>query len=122
MPKESYTPTPLSELLVHLRERQGLSTWMLAQASGIDRSNIRRIESGQVSNITTETMQKLATALDTDIEDFYEAHWKTTGQPLPSMPTYFRTKYHELSDEQIAAVEQFVDNLSEQARRDQQAK
>lgn len=113
MPRESYEPTPLSELLVRLRKERGLSTWGLAQASGIDRSNIRRIESGQISNIAEATMQRLAEALDVEVEEFYEAHWETTKQPLPSLPTYFRSKYEHLSDEQIAAVENLVDHFAE---------
>lgn len=111
------TPTPLSRLLSGLRHGAGLTTWALAQRSGIDRSNIRRIESGTVSNITVSTMQKLADALDVEVERFYEAHWETTGQPLPSLPTYFRTKYRELSDRQIAEIEEFVADLQSRGRR-----
>ncbi len=104
-------PTPLSQLLIDLRTAADLTTWALAQRSGIDRSNIRRIESGAVSNLTPATMQKLADALDVEVERFYEAHWQTTGQPLPSLPTYFRTKYDALNDEQIAQIENFVEQL-----------
>jgi transcriptional regulator with XRE-family HTH domain len=104
-------PTALASLVTGLRKAAGISTWTLAQRSGIDRSNIRRIESGVVSNITVATMQKLAAALDVDVERFYEAHWETTGQTLPSLATYFRTKYRQLSDHQIAQIEEFVAEL-----------
>lgn len=110
------TPTPLSRLLSGLRHEAGLTTWALARRSGIDRSNIRRIESGTVSNITVVTMQKLADALEVEVERFYEAHWETTGQPLPSLPTYFRTKYRQLSDRQIAEIEEFVAELRDRDR------
>lgn len=113
--KETPTPTPLSTLLIDLRNTTGMSTWALAQRSGIDRSNIRRIESGVVVNVTPATMQKLADALDVEVERFYEAHWQTTGQPLPSLPTYFRTKYHDLDDDQIAQIEHFVDHLQDES-------
>jgi transcriptional regulator with XRE-family HTH domain len=103
--------TPLSRLLSSLREEAGLSTWALAKRSGIDRSNIRRIETGVVANVTVATMQKLADGLDVEVERFYEAHWETTGQPLPSLPTYFRTKYRNLNDRQIAQIEEFVADL-----------
>ena len=103
--------TPLASLVAGLRKAAGISTWTLAQRSGIDRSNIRRIESGLVSNITVVTMQKLAAALGVDVERFYEAHWETTGQTLPSLPTYFRTKYRQLNDHQIAQIEEFVAEL-----------
>lgn len=113
--KDTPTPTPLSTLLIELRTAAEMSTWALAQKSGIDRSNIRRIESGVVSNLAPATMQKLADALDVEVERFYEAHWQTTGQPLPSLPTYFRTKYHALNDQQIAQIEDFVDQLQDQS-------
>jgi transcriptional regulator with XRE-family HTH domain len=112
--KETPTPTPLSALLIELRTAADLSTWALAQRSGIDRSNIRRIESGVVANVTPATMQKLADALDVEVERFYEAHWQTTGQPLPSLPTYFRTKYHGLNDQQIAQIEDYVEHLQDE--------
>jgi transcriptional regulator with XRE-family HTH domain len=108
---EKNNSTPLGSLVAGLRKAAGISTWTLAQRSGIDRSNIRRIESGVVSNITVATMQKLATALDIDVERFYEAHWETTGRTLPSLPTYFRTKYRQLSDHQIGQIEEFVAEL-----------
>jgi len=96
-------------------QRPPLDRRQVAQRSGIDRSNIRRIESGVVVNVTPATMQKLADALDVEVERFYEAHWQTTGQPLPSLPTYFRTKYHDLDDDQIAQIEHFVDHLQDES-------
>jgi len=107
-------PTPLSRLLTELRTAANMTTWALAQRSGIDRSNIRRYESGVASNLTPATMQKLADALDVEVERLYEAHWQTTGQPLPSLPTYFRTKYGGFNDQQIARIEAFVEQLHDQ--------
>jgi hypothetical protein len=51
-----------------------------------------------------------------DAQRFYEAHWETTGQPLPSLPVYFRAKYHHLDDEQIARIEEFVADLDTDTR------
>ncbi len=110
------TPTPLSRLLITLRKQADLSTWVLAQRSGIDRANIRRIESGAAVDVTVGTMHKLADALDVEVERFYEAHWETTGRPLPSLPTYFRTKYKHLDDGQIAEIERFVADLDAKDR------
>lgn len=116
--ENSPAPTPLATLLIQLRQKAGISTWVLAQRSGINRSNIRRIEAGTVTDPTPATMQKLADALDVEVERFYEAHWATTGRrPLPSLPTYFRTKYRHLNDRQIAQIEQFVAHLDQSSRK-----
>lgn len=111
MKDRSPTRTPLALLLEGLRTDAGLSQYALAAKCGFDRSNIRRIEDGTVADITEDTMRTLADALDIDIERFYEAHWLTTRRPLPSLPTYFRSKYHDLTPAQIAKVEAMVDTM-----------
>ncbi|MBF6171284.1 helix-turn-helix domain-containing protein [Nocardia blacklockiae] len=106
--------TPLGELLKMLREKRGLTHYALQERSGIDRSNLRRIESGILAHVKPATLERLADALDVDVEDFYEAHWETTGQPLPSIPTYFRTKHRYLTDGDIAKIEEFVQRTEEE--------
>lgn len=112
--KQGSEPTPLGELLKALREERGLTHYALQERSGIDRSNLRRIESGILAHVKPATLERLADALDVDVEDFYEAHWKTTGQPLPSIPTYFRTKHCFLTDGDIAKIEAFVQRTEEE--------
>ena len=46
-----------------LRERRGLTMQELAEKSGISKSSIYRIENGTQTNITSETIDKLAHAL-----------------------------------------------------------
>lgn len=108
---ETATPTPLSELLIALRADKKMNRYTLEQRSGVNHTNIRRIETGEISDITPALMQRLADALDVDVEQFYEAHWKTTGRPLPSLPTYFRTKYKKLTTTQIKQVEELVESM-----------
>ncbi|MFR9772428.1 helix-turn-helix domain-containing protein [Nocardia sp. SC052] len=112
--KQGSESTPLGELLKMLREERGLTHYALQERSGIDRSNLRRIESGILAHVKPATLDKLADALDVDVEDFYEAHWETTGQPLPSIPTYFRTKHRYLTDGDIAKIEDFVQRTEEE--------
>ncbi|UGT64437.1 helix-turn-helix domain-containing protein [Nocardia asteroides] len=106
--------TPLGELLKKLREERGLTYYALQERTGIERTNIRRIEVGTLSNVKPATLERLADALDVDVEDFYEAHWKTTSQPLPSLPTYFRTKHRYLTEGDIAKIENFVQRTEEE--------
>ncbi|KSU53333.1 hypothetical protein AS181_22135 [Gordonia sp. SGD-V-85] len=85
----------------------------LATRSGYDRSNLRRVEEGKMS-LTPETAQKLAEALDVDVEVFYDAIWQTSDDPLPSLPVYFRHRYQDLTPEQISEVEAMVNAMHRQ--------
>ena len=49
----------------------------------------------------------LHAALDVEPELLYDAVWKDTGDVLPSLTTYFRSKF-SMSDDQIAIVKQFL--------------
>ncbi|RYY39029.1 MAG: XRE family transcriptional regulator [Chitinophagaceae bacterium] len=56
--------------LRQLRELRGLSQLDLELASGINRTEISRIENGQ-KNIELATIVRLAIALDVDLKDFF---------------------------------------------------
>lgn len=83
----------------------------LAARSGYERSNLRRIEAGKIVNLAHHNIRKLADALDADIEDFYDAIWQDTQEPLPSLPIYFRHRYRDLTTEQIAEIERIVTDM-----------
>lgn len=83
----------------------------LSRRSGYDRSNLRRIEAGLINSIAPETTQKLADALDADVEAFHDAIWKGDNTYLPSLPTFFRTKYKTLTPAQITEVEELVEQM-----------
>ena len=102
---------PLGTLVRRLRQEAGLSMFELAKRSGYDRSNLRRLEEGAINAIAPDTARKLADALDADVEEFYEAIWEADKTYLPSLPTFFRHKYHNLTSEQIAEVEGLVDQM-----------
>jgi transcriptional regulator with XRE-family HTH domain len=109
MPEDS-TPTPLAKLIHTLRTEAGLSMYELEQRSGVGRSQLHRLEHGQTTNPGMPQLQKLARALDTDVEELYEAVWQTNQQPLPSMPTYFRSRY-ALTREQIEQMQSLLDTF-----------
>lgn len=100
---------PLAERIEELRRAAGLSLYELARRSGVNRSQLTRITQGETRQPATETLNGLARALEIDPEDLYDLA-SATG-PLPSLPTYFRSKY-QLTDEQIAAVERTVNDVS----------
>lgn len=57
--------------LRELREKEGLTQLDLEIQSGINRTEISRIENGQ-KNIEFMTIVKLAVALDIDLKDFFK--------------------------------------------------
>lgn len=54
-----------------LRESAGITQTELAQKSGISRTTLNRMESGQIKVTTTRTLSKLASALGVCVEDLF---------------------------------------------------
>lgn len=109
-------PGPLGSKLAALREQAGITLYELEKRSGINRPKLMRIETGEIRQPTTETLNKLAAALEVDPEEFFDAAWAESDGPLPSLPTYFRSKFH-LTDEQIAAVERTIKRIEQKPDR-----
>ena len=99
--------------LRELRRQTGISVTALAEQSGISRSNLHRLEAGEIAEPPIETLNTLARALDVEPEELYDLAWQTdaTSSPLPSLPTYFRAKY-QLDDDQIAALERTLKRVA----------
>lgn len=54
-----------------LREEAGITQTDLAEKSGISRTTLNRLESGQIKVTTTRTLSKLAVALGVCVEDLF---------------------------------------------------
>lgn len=107
--------TGLGNLLREAREGRGLSIRQLAEASGVDKALISRLEAGMRKAPEHSTLNRLATALAIDAEDLYEAAGYFADRTLPSLPVYFRSKF-ALSDEQIAEVQRAVEEITHQSQ------
>lgn len=96
-----------------LRRQCGISVVDMAEKTGISRSNLHRLEAGEIAEPSIETLNTLANALDVEPEDLYDLAWTTnaTNTGLPSLPTYFRAKY-DLDDDQIKAVERALKRVT----------
>ena len=55
------------------RESQGMTQEELSKKSGVSRNLIARLESGGITNTTTETLLKLAKALGVTVEALFFA-------------------------------------------------
>ena len=54
-----------------IRESKGMNITDLANASGITRQTIYRLENEDSDNINTKTLKALANALDAKVTDFF---------------------------------------------------
>ena len=57
--------------LREIRESKGMNITDLANASGITRQTIYRLENEENENINTKTLKALANALDAKVTDFF---------------------------------------------------
>jgi transcriptional regulator with XRE-family HTH domain len=107
----------LVALLRKRREELGLSARQVAFKAGIDPGSITWLEQGKVAQPRFETVRALAEALDLPLADVYAAaNWLPEGE-LPSLRPYMRAKYgDDLSDDDLAKVERYVQRLSRQSR------
>jgi transcriptional regulator with XRE-family HTH domain len=83
----------LGRLLLHHRHTAELSQDRLAAATGLDKGTVSRIERGEIEAPNATTLQRLAAALGTDVEDYYVLAGYLSPQGLPSLGVYLRTKY-----------------------------
>lgn len=58
--------------LKELREKEKLTQKQLAEKSGVSLNLIARIESGELKSTSTNTLFKLAKALNTNVEYFFK--------------------------------------------------
>jgi len=70
----------INEKLKKIRKERGLSLRALAKKSGISKSTLNDIENGK-SNPTTETLAKIAKALDIKISDFFRTENDSENDP-----------------------------------------
>lgn len=54
-----------------IRERKGISAYKLSQLSGVNQATISYLESGKRQTANSETVNKLANALNVEINDLY---------------------------------------------------
>ena len=107
------TKQTLASTLKRLRQRAGLSLRDLETDSGVARSIISRIESGEYLNTRPATLTRLATALNVDASELLTAAGYTASQAeaLPPIGAYLRTKYGHLSAESRQQLSDFLEQL-----------
>lgn len=92
----------------------------LADASGITQATISRIESGEVKQLKSESLRKLAEALDVTVDYLVGKTDKLTPNDIvESDPTakYIFRGYEKLSAKEREQVKDFVRFLEEQKKK-----
>jgi len=102
----------LRTALQRARAISGLSLRQVAERSGLTKATISRLENGQIASPKPDHLQRLARALEVDVEDFYAAAGFMTPTGLPGLQPYLRTKYG-LGTEAASRVEGYVQSLQE---------
>jgi transcriptional regulator with XRE-family HTH domain len=100
----------LGAVLRSLRETAGLSVRALANESGVDIANISRTERGEATP-KRESLERLAQALNADPADLLTLAGYATGEALPSMTPYLRTKYGHLPAAKRREVAEFFERI-----------
>lgn len=86
----------LARMLKTARQERGLSAREVAKRSGMNDSNVVRLEQGAILNPRPETLKSLADVLDLDLADVYATIGYVQPEGLPNFTPYLRTKYSDL--------------------------
>lgn len=100
----------LSAALRAHRSRAGMTVRQLAQKSGLTSSTLSRLETGQIETPRPEHLQRLARALDVDIEDLYAVAGYLMPEGLPELRPYLRAKYG-LPDQAARQLDEYFQAL-----------
>ena len=97
----------VGEMLAIARIALGISANELARRSGVNVSNVSRIETGQTAQPSPDTLRQLGDALGLDWADLFAAAGYEQPKTLPTIKPYLRSKYPDLPEaalQQIAKI------------------
>jgi len=102
----------LGKLIAREREKQGLSLETLGNAAGGTRATIMRLERGEFGRPDPEKLQRIARALDVDVENIFALAGYTPSDGLPGFGPYLEAKYgDELSASARKELERHFNRL-----------
>jgi transcriptional regulator with XRE-family HTH domain len=104
----------LGRLIYQHRMAAGMSQEVLAKAAQMHLSTISRIESGAFESPDPLKLQRLASALGTDAEDYFALAGYFTPHGLPGLAPYLRAKFGA-APEVVREVESYFDWLQQRS-------
>ena len=107
------TKETLAEGLVRLRQATGLSLRQVEEQTGIDRSILSRLESGEKRQPSPGTLTKLASTLGVTPGELFTLAGYTSSEAdvLPDIRPYLRSKYGHLSKTAQDDLAAFLERL-----------
>jgi len=100
----------LGQLIARERKRRGLSLEALGQEAGGTRATILRLERGEFARPDPEKLQRIARALELDVEDLFALAGYTASESLPNLGPYLRTKFAgDLSTKDREDIERYIE-------------
>lgn len=102
----------LGQFLRQRREELGLSTRQLSKQTGVNDVTIARIERGEFSAPRPDKLSKIAEALGVSLADVFAMADYVTPADLPTFTPYLRSKYRDLPDDAVDAIERYAAKLA----------
>lgn len=102
----------LGSLITKERTSRKMTQRDLAAASGVSLSTVFHLEQGDFNRPDPDKLQRVAQALELEVEDFFTLAGYTPQDGLPSLGPYLRKKYEgELSATDRKKLERFFEEL-----------
>ena len=101
-----------------LRQQQGLTLRGLAATAKVDHSWLGKLELGHYESPDPRALYRLARALEVEVNELYLAAGYASGEGLPELDLYLRSKY-DLPDEAVAQLLAHFDLIKEKYRANQ---
>ncbi len=113
------TALQLGRLLRRHRARAGLSLEGASAAAKLDKSTLSRLEQGLIESPDPQKLQRLASVLGTEVEDYYALAGYLSPTGLPSFAPYLRAKF-DATPEVANDVENYFNWRKAQTEQDEQ--
>lgn len=102
----------LGKVLRARREMLGLSLRQMGKLAKMPDVTVLRFEQGVFAAPAPDKLARLAAALGLTLADVYALADYAVPNDLPSFTPYLRTKYRDLPNEDIVAIERYAANLA----------
>lgn len=102
----------LAALLARSRKAAGLSLGQIERATGIPKTNLHKLEQGQIKTPNPTVLPALARVLRVPLADLYAAAGYEQPKSLPTFTPYLRSKYKGLPDEARAELSEAFERIT----------
>lgn len=108
----------LGKLVAQARNDRGLTREVVARQAGLAESSLKRLEDGEFARPDPEKLQRIARALDLDVEDLFALAGYTPSDGLPNLGPYLRRKFEgDLSAKDRKDVERYIEQKRAERRK-----